>query len=35
MKRLIKYAEYRVDLKEYKEYINSLDIPEKYKLKVE
>lgn len=32
-KRLIKYAEFRTDIKEYKKFINSLNIPEKYKLK--
>lgn len=33
LKRLIKYAEVRTDIKEYKEFLNSLYIPEKYKLK--
>lgn len=35
MKKVIKYAEYRTDLESYKKYINSLDIPNKYKLKEE
>ncbi len=33
LKRLIKYAEFRTNIKEYKKFINNLDIPEKYKLK--
>ena len=33
MKKVIKYAKYRTDLELYKKYINSLDIPNKYKLK--
>lgn len=35
MKKVIKYAKYRTDLESYKKYINSLDIPNKYKLKEE
>ena len=35
MKKVIKYAKYRTDLETYKKYINSLDIPNKYKLKEE
>lgn len=35
LKRLIKYAEIRTNIKEYKKFINSLNIPEKYKLKEE
>lgn len=35
MKKVIKYAEYRTDLETYKKYINSLNIPDKYKLKEE
>ena len=33
LKRLIKYAEIRTDVKEYRKFINSLYIPEIYKLK--
>lgn len=33
LKKLIKYAEIRTNIKEYKKFINSLNIPEKYKLK--
>lgn len=33
LKKLIKYAEIRTNVKEYKKFINSLNIPEKYKLK--
>lgn len=33
LKKLIKYAEVRTDIKEYKRFLNSLYIPEKYKLK--
>ena len=33
LKRLIKYAEIRTDAKKYKEFINSLYIPKKYKMK--
>ncbi len=33
LKRLIKYAEVRTNIKEYKEFINDLYIPEKYKFK--
>lgn len=32
LKRLMKYAEHRTNLEEYKKFINSLDIPRKYKL---
>ena len=32
-KKLIKYAEYRTNIKEYKKFLNSLNIPKKYKLK--
>lgn len=35
LKRLIKYAEVRTDIKKYKEFLNSLYIPKKYKLKEE
>lgn len=35
MKKIIKYAKYRTDLELYQKYIESLDIPEKYKLKEE
>ncbi len=33
LKRLMKYAEKRTDIKKYKEFMNSLYIPKKYKLK--
>lgn len=33
LKRLIKYAEIRTNIIEYKKFINNLNIPEKYKLK--
>lgn len=32
-KKLIKYAEYRTNIKEYKKFLDSLNIPKKYKLK--
>ncbi len=32
LKRLMKYAEHRTDIKEYKKFMNSLYIPRKYKL---
>jgi len=35
LKRLIKYAEVRTNIKKYKKILNSLNIPEKYKLKEE
>lgn len=33
LKRLMKYAELRTNIKEYRKFINSLYVPEKYKLK--